>query len=142
VTRKLLDTNIILHLVRRSALAELILKRYQFRENGEQPLISVVTVGEVYSLAYRWKWGERKLSTLSDLLDEAMIIPLEYAGLTEAYARIDAHCRNAGRPIGENDCWIAATAAVTGAILITTDSDFNAVHPLFLNREWIDPKLA
>jgi predicted nucleic acid-binding protein len=35
--------------------------------------------------------------------------------------------------IGQNDLWIAATAWVTKAALITTDSDFDHLHPVFLN---------
>ena len=51
---------------------------------------------------------------------------------------IDAHLQRTGRPLGKNDVWIAATAAVTGARLLTTDKDFDRLDPLFLSRDWID----
>ncbi len=41
--------------------------------------------------------------------------------------------------LGKNDLWIAATAQVTGAAILTTDRDFDPLHGLFLQRDWIDP---
>jgi tRNA(fMet)-specific endonuclease VapC len=35
--------------------------------------------------------------------------------------------------------WIAATAHVTGATILTTDRDFDPLHGLFLQRDWVDP---
>jgi tRNA(fMet)-specific endonuclease VapC len=67
-------------------------------------------------------------------------VPLDYPGVVEAYARIDAHCRRLGTPIGENDTWIAAATYATGARLLTTDRDFDHLSPTFITREWIDPK--
>jgi tRNA(fMet)-specific endonuclease VapC len=58
-----------------------------------------------------------------------------------AYAVIDAYARRAGHPLGDNDAWIAATAAVTGARLLTTDKDFDRLDPMFLRREWINPDI-
>lgn len=42
-------------------------------------------------------------------------------------------------PLGKNDVWIAATAAVRRATLLTTDRDLDRLAPRFLTREWIDP---
>jgi tRNA(fMet)-specific endonuclease VapC len=56
-----------------------------------------------------------------------------------AYAAIDAYCEEIGQPLGKNDLWIAATAAVTGARLLTTDRDFDRLVPRFLARDWINP---
>ena len=52
---------------------------------------------------------------------------------------IDAHRQRAGHPLAKSDAWIAATASVTGARLLTTDKDFDDLDPLFLSRDWIDP---
>jgi predicted nuclease of predicted toxin-antitoxin system len=40
--------------------------------------------------------------------------------------------------IGQNDLWIAATAWVTKAALITTDSDFDHLHRVFLYDSSLD----
>ncbi len=47
-----------------------------------------------------------------------------------------------GRTMGENDLRIAAAANVTGAMILTTDLDFDHLDPTFLPVDWIDPTLA
>jgi tRNA(fMet)-specific endonuclease VapC len=44
------------------------------------------------------------------------------------------------RPMGQNDIWIAATAATLGAWLMTTDDDFDHLHPKYIQRIKIDAK--
>ncbi len=41
--------------------------------------------------------------------------------------------------MGKNDVWIAATASVVEAVLLTTDADFDHLDPRFLKRIWLDP---
>ena len=50
-----------------------------------------------------------------------------------------ALCQEGAQPLGKNDLWIAATAHVTGATLLTTDKDFDHLAGQFLKREWVDP---
>jgi predicted nucleic acid-binding protein len=137
----LLDTNILLHLVRQDALARWIEDTYGFVRQAANPLVSVVTEGEIRSLGLQFGWGAVRLARLETLLARAVIVPLEFEGVIEAYARIEHHARRAGRPIGENDAWLAATAHATTACLLTTDRDLDELTPTFLNRDWIDPTL-
>jgi tRNA(fMet)-specific endonuclease VapC len=58
----------------------------------------------------------------------------------EAYAVIDASSKSMGVTMGKNDLWIAAAAHVTGFELITTDSDFDHLHPDFLSRALVGSK--
>src|SRR5437899_307404 len=58
--------------------------------------------------------------------------------IIRAYSVIDAHAQRIGRQLGKNDAWIAATASITGARLLTTDKDYDWLDPLFLSRDWID----
>lgn len=67
---------------------------------------------------------------VQDILDDATL---------RMYATLDSYCEARGQPMGKNDLWIAATAAVTGATLLTTDRDFDRLSPQFLTRDWIDP---
>lgn len=39
----------------------------------------------------------------------------------------------------KNDLWIAAAANATGAVIVTTDTDFNHLQPDFLTVDWINP---
>jgi tRNA(fMet)-specific endonuclease VapC len=135
----LLDTNILLRLVRDDNLARWVEATYAFIGQGMNPLISSVSEGEIRSLALQFGWGRTRQARLEAVLGRAIAVPLEFAGVIEAYARIDAHCRRMGTPIGENDTWIAATAHATGSRLLTTDHDFDQLDPTFLVRDWIDP---
>jgi len=133
------DTSIFVHYVRDDALAEWVRVTYRFDDPATSLIISVVNEGELRSLALQFGWGHRRLERLERLLAQAVVVPLDYPGIIESYARIDAHCRKMGTPIGENDAWIAATARAAGARLLTTDRDFDPIHPTFVNRDWIDP---
>lgn len=46
------------------------------------------------------------------------------------------------RQMGKNDLWIAATASVLKATLLTTDHDFDHLHTVFVEVVYIDPKLT
>jgi tRNA(fMet)-specific endonuclease VapC len=112
----------------------------QLLSRADQALVSIVSIGEVRAIALRLGWGQARRKRLDEILDRVLIVPLDFSGVVEAYARIDAHCRSIGRPIGENDTWIAATAHATEARLLTTDRDFDHLAPTFLSRDWIDPE--
>jgi predicted nucleic acid-binding protein len=43
--------------------------------------------------------------------------------------------------MGKNDLWIAATASLIGATLLTADKDFSHLQGVFLDVEVIDPKM-
>ena len=66
-------------------------------------------------------------------------MPIETPEVYEAYATIDAWCQARGVTMGKNDLWIAASAHVMQAHLLTTDKDFDLLQPSFLTRDFIDP---
>ncbi|XHR98373.1 PIN domain-containing protein [Mucilaginibacter sp. UC70_90] len=41
---------------------------------------------------------------------------------------------------GKNDLWIAATAALLGLTLVTTDKDFDHLHQIFMEVKHISPQ--
>lgn len=61
--------------------------------------------------------------------------------MLETYAEIDSFSKNKliGKPLGKsitmgkNDLWIAATAKVAGATLLTIDSDFDHLNGTYIN---------
>ena len=71
---------------------------------------------------------------LTSYLDQFDVIPIT-ADTTVVYASVRLALKTAGRAIPANDVWIAATAHVTGATLLTTDADFDHLMPLFLTVE-------
>ncbi len=44
------------------------------------------------------------------------------------------------KSIGDNDLWIASTASVLKATLLTTDKDFRIFDKIFLDVVYIDPE--
>jgi tRNA(fMet)-specific endonuclease VapC len=135
----LLDTNVLIHYVRGSEVWKRVRDKYQPLTAEPRPVISVVTVGEIRSLALQWKWGDKKIDQMVYALGFFKIVTIHEPDVIRAYAAIDAYCEEIGQPLGKNDVWIAATAAVTGATLLTTDRDFDRLSPRFLTREWINP---
>lgn len=102
-------------------------------------MISSVTVGELRSLAYQWKWGEPKKEQMRFFLSFFWQVPIEKEEVFEAYAAIDAWCEARGFKMGKNDLWIAASAHVFQAQLLTTDKDYDVLQPTFITRDFIDP---
>ncbi len=142
------DTNVLVALLRAGTLGQHIDSTYQLRQAKFKPLVSVVSVGEILSLAKRFTWGAKKTAEISKLLSSLVVEDINAPEILAAYAEIDHASQAAGRKMGKNDVWIAATARVTGATLLTTDRDFDHlaagggpssfVLPT-INLVWIDP---
>jgi tRNA(fMet)-specific endonuclease VapC len=135
----LLDTNILVHIIRQDTLGQYIKGTYSLLMIDPLPIISVVTEGEIRSLAYQWNWGAANKDEIQFLCGFFSRYSIDSLEVLEAYAVIDAYSKSVGRSLGKNDAWIAATAYVTGATLLTTDKDFDHLHPKFLIRDWIAP---
>jgi len=135
----LLDTNILIAYIRWGLLGHYIEATYNLYTLQPTPIISIVTEGEIRAIALRYGGGAVKVAALQRLLNSVTIVPLPYRGVIDAYAQIDHHCVQNGLVVGKNDLWIAATAHVTGATILTTDRDFDPLHGLFLQRDWVDP---
>jgi predicted nucleic acid-binding protein len=138
----LLDTNIVLVLVRGGPLGAFVEKRFGLRSAKQRPLISVVTHGEIRVLARLNGWGERKMKALDNALNNLVTVDINHPSVLEAYVEIDLfsqkHPRGA-RNMGKNDLWIAACAKAAGATLLTTDRDFDHLSPGLLDVELVDP---
>lgn len=130
----LFDTNILVRTIRGDALGKLAAQDALAISPAERPLVSVVTVGEIKSLATQFRWGARKMAELDKLLRELVVVDINSAPILDRYAEIDTWSQAHGRKMGKNDLWIAATASVTGAVLLTTDADFDLLHEHYLKR--------
>lgn len=135
----LLDTNILVHQVRRDAIGARIQRVYTPLLVMPQPIISVVTEGELRSLAFQLGWGQEKTDQAHYLLSYFQRATIETDEILQAYTLIDTFSERMGRSMGKNDLWIAATAHVIGATLLSTDKDFDHLDGQFLKREWVDP---
>lgn len=138
--RFLLDTNILLHLMWGSPLAQAADSRFGLRTSLTRPLISVVTVGECRAFGRKRNWGLKKLERLDEMLRQFVIVDINTEPVLNSYAEIDAYCQQHGKKPGKNDLWIAATSTVTRARLLTSDKDFQPLEGVFLRHEYFDPE--
>lgn len=94
-------------------------------------MISVVTVGETLGIGKQRNWGADRIKALHAALAELVVIDINSREVLERYAELRAADRSGGWNLSHNDTWIAATASVTGATLLTTDRDFERVDKQF-----------
>jgi tRNA(fMet)-specific endonuclease VapC len=139
-TGYLLDTNIVLALMRSNPLGRFIDGTYGLRANLNRSLISVVSAGEMFSLARQFGWSVPKVESLKRLLGELVVLDINAPEILDAYGELDNESRRIGRTMGANDVWIAATARVSRASLLTTDKDFDHLDGTWIKRIWIDPQ--
>lgn len=142
----LLDTNILIIYLRDRKTKSHIESSFQPFDLPNVPLISVVSVGELKSFALRNKWGKKRLSKLDIFLEQLIIVDINSKDIVERYANIDTFSQgkledmplgSSARNMGKNDLWIAATASVANATLLTTDKDFKHLDKNYLTLETI-----
>ncbi len=144
-----LDTNILVQFVRNSLIAKAINEQYQLFSPDNRLYISIVSIGEIYALGYKNQWGRRKMEEIENILTELYAIPIDSRELAKMYAEIDAFSQNkhlnfalpadlSARNMGKNDIWIAATTAILGATLLTTDKDFRHLDKVFFAVECVE----
>jgi len=135
----LLDTNIILLSIRGGN--DWADRRDTLGLNESANFISVVTLGELWSLSHQNNWGDQRVREMEKILIEFIVIDINSEVIIQRYAEIDAFSQNKlkGKPLGntsrnmgKNDLWIAASASALGLILLTTDRDFDHLSPDYL----------
>ena len=145
----ILDTNILLTYVRDNVVTQNIENELNLITGNHNLVVSVVSVGEIKSIAKQNKWGERRINRLNDLFLDFIRTEINTEDIIEKYAEIDTFSQGkltespsnfTSRNMGKNDIWIAATASVYNLELITTDKDFEHLRKDYLNINLIDLK--
>lgn len=122
----ILDTNVASYLMRGGSLAEAYAPHVQNRLLA----ITFVTVGEFYFGAEKGKWGEWKRRELEAALRNFVVIPYDHE-IARCYGRLVAERQRIGKPIANNDAWIAACAVRHGVSLVTHNAkDFENITGL------------
>jgi predicted nucleic acid-binding protein len=137
-TTYLLDTNILVLLIRGKAAGKGVAANFGLSGNLNRGIISVVTVGEMNALVRKWGWGQAKLDVLEKLLGQVVQVDIDHPDILTTYGDLDFVSHGVGRKMGKNDLWIAATAKVCGLPLLTTDTDFDHLCPTEITRIRID----
>ncbi|MEZ4886541.1 MAG: PIN domain-containing protein [Chitinophagales bacterium] len=131
----ILDTSVLIHLVRDSETWEFINNTYRPLDAPNESAVSFATVAELYSLAIQLGWGAKKVKKLEYVLNNFPIYEIDDY-LLVPYIEIDTFSQGkhpslplrsglSARNMGKNDIGIAATAFALKAELITTDKDFD-----------------
>ncbi|MBZ5706076.1 MAG: type II toxin-antitoxin system VapC family toxin [Acidobacteriia bacterium] len=101
----LVDTDVFSFLMKGHTLAS----QYEKHIKGKKLALSFVTVGELLTWSKHKGWGPPKTAELERRIALTGVIPYDMA-LCQTYAELNAKLLQAGRKIGDNDLWIAATA--------------------------------
>jgi len=145
----LLDTNILLVYVRADQVARAIEKDLKLMTGNHNLTTSIVSVGEIKSIAIKNKWGNRKIKRLEDLLENFLVADINVEEIVDRYAEVDAYSQGklpgekvdfSSRNMGKNDLWIAATGSVLKMVLITTDGDFDHLGGKYLKIKKLNLK--
>lgn len=91
--------------------------------------LSLISVGELFSGAHQSTRRAFNAAEIRRLCSEIPVVGWDME-VADHYGRIQAQLRQKGKPIPQNDIWIAATAARNGMTLITLDRHFSSVEGL------------
>jgi tRNA(fMet)-specific endonuclease VapC len=120
----LLDTSIVIHAFKNINLAEQL-------DSFSEVYIPAIAVGELYYGAYRSSNVKKHLDQVNQFLERCNILAVDVT-TSNLYGSIKAALKDKGKPIPENDIWIAAVATQFELPLFTTDKHFKEIDGLIL----------
>jgi len=123
-----LDTNVVIALLNGDPG---VVEKWQL---AEVVLLPAPVYAELLYGALRSGRPGENLARVKGLLQHVPLIVCDQV-VCERHARIRSSLAAQGRPIPENDVWVAACAQVAGATLVTRDQHFTLVKDLPL-AEW------
>jgi len=121
--RFLLDTNIVIALIAKDSSVERGLA------SAEKVYVPSLVLGELYFGARASAQKDRNLARIDEFAAADAVLVPDVATARE-YGVLKAALRAKGRPIPENDMWIADIARQHGLTLLTRDAHFQDVENL------------
>jgi len=100
---------------------------------SEQIFVPVIVLGELHYGARKSARIEENLRQLEAFTESSNVLPCD-ATTARIYGATRGTLRRGGRPIPENDIWIAAIALQHDLILVSRDSHFEYVESLRLEH--------
>lgn len=121
--RFLLDTSVVIALLngRQEVVSQLA--------DADEVFLPVIVLGELYYGALCSMQVSDNLDRIAELASECSVLGVN-AMTAHEYGSVKQLLRNKGRPIPENDVWIAALARQHDLVLVTRDEHFRAVDGL------------
>jgi tRNA(fMet)-specific endonuclease VapC len=121
--RFLLDTNIVIALFAREAVVQ------QHLAEASEVFVPSIVLGELYYGARKSTRVTENLARLDEVAASSTVLPCDIA-TAQQYGDIKNKLRTKGRPIPENDIWIAAIAMQYQLSLVARDGHFHEVDGL------------
>ena len=94
--------------------------RYVDLIRGAELVVSFMTLAEMRQGALDASWGQRKCNVLESYLEDFSVLHSDDL-LCFTWAEVRNECVRKGRPMSSADAWIAATALVLSAPLVTNN---------------------
>ena len=121
--RYLLDTNIVIALFASEAAVQTSLA------NVDEVFISSIVVGELCYGARKSARTVENLGRIDELIANSVVLGCD-TETAHYYGKVKNQLRLKGRPLPENDIWIAALALQHKLLLVTRDAHFQNVENL------------
>ena len=123
--RVLLDTNVVIELFKgnQAVLA--------FLEQQQNVFVAAAVLAELYLGAYRSSNEMKHITQIKAFLLRCTVLNADQA-TAESCAKIKAALLKKGKPIPENDIWIAAAALQYNLPLYTLDKHFSEIDTISL----------
>ena len=121
----LLDTSVIIHAFRNNNTVATLL------DTMAEVYVPVTVIGELYYGAYKSADPTKHITQVQSFLLNCKILSPD-AVTGDTYGNIKAALVKKGKPIPENDIWIAAMARQYDLPLFTTDNHFSEIENISL----------
>lgn len=123
----LLDTNAVIALFAGDSDVVDLLK------DAEEVFVPSIVIGELYYGARKSSRVEDNVARIDDFAANNVVLGCDTETAYQ-YGEVKNRLRQRGRPIPENDIWIAAIALQHDLILLTSDVHFGEVENLRLDK--------
>ncbi len=133
--RYLLDTNIVIYVLKRRPIEVLSL----FNENASRMAISAITLSELFHGAEKSTRVSNNLVAIEDFCSRLEVLPYG-AKAAQHYGAIRAGLEKTGQPIGVNDLHIAAHARSEGLVVVTNNVGEFARVPALQVENWVQSR--
>ena len=127
IGKYLLDTNIVIAMFASEPAIQ------DKRQNADRVYLPSPVVGELCYGARKSSRPLENLAQVNQLIQDFEVIPCNLES-AQRFGIIKDQLRRKGRPIPDNDIWIAAIAMQHGLVLVTRDAHFDEVESLQTER--------
>lgn len=117
----LLDTNVVVAIMQRDQPAMIRIAA------ASEVFVSIVTVGELYFGALKSKRQAENIQAVDEIIGRIAVLDCN-TDTAQTYAGIKFQLQSKGKPIPENDLWIAALARQYDLVLLTRDKHFQNIE--------------